>query len=110
MSKSPRMAKSSGGASALALWKSAQALGLRLWRESREQLRALSPAGRWIVWPFLIMVIVGMQRSVELVSKAIGDIFVTQAMYPAKSFFWVVAVVYAIWALRRVVIALGREA
>ena len=105
-----RMAQSTLGASAVALWKSMQASVLKLWREDGKRLRALPHSGRWIVWPFLIMVVVGMQRSVELVSKAVGDVFVTQALYPAKSFFWVVAVVYAIWALRRVVIALGRDA
>jgi hypothetical protein len=48
------------------------------------------------------MALVGLPSFVNSVSRNIGDVLLTRAMYPAKALLAIASVAYLIWAVREV--------
>jgi hypothetical protein len=61
------------------------------------------------MWPTFALALFGFSRFVESASRTLGDVLVTQVMYPAKPVLAVLTGGYLIWAFREVWSTLRRR-
>jgi hypothetical protein len=77
-------------------------VGIAVSQEFKSVPGSMSLKSHLIIWPLTIMALVGLPSFVNSVSRNIGDVLLTRAMYPAKALLAIASVAYLIWAVREV--------